>query len=467
MVRNAQYAKEVFAGTEICIDVEGERHLGAVIGNQSFKEKYVEKKVLNWVRDTEQLADIAVNEPQLALSAFNKALCMRWSFVQRTISGIGHLFQPLEECIRQKLIPAIIGRKVSDVERRILALPVRFGGVGIMNPVQTADHEYNTSVEVTADLKTMIFNQETSLENYNEERVKEAIDKAKQDKGKRLTEEFERIKAVADDNMRRNLELAREKGAGSWLSALPIEALGYVLNRQEFRDSLCLRYGWKIPKTPLFCACGTKNDIDHALTCASGGYVIMRHNRIRDLEASILKDVCKDVKTEPELIPIGGSSVNSTNLAEKARLDISAVGVWSPMERTFMDVRVFHPNSQSYRGKELKKLYEQHENEKKHTYNQRIIQVERASFTPLVFSTTGGMAPECTKFHKKIAEHISNKTKEEYCHVMNHLRTRIRFTLLKSTLVALRGERGKSRKPKVNFTELSFNTIPEMPSYEV
>ena len=267
--------------------------------------------------------------------------------------------------------------------------------------------------------------------------------------------------------MRRNLELAREKGAGSWLSALPIEALGYVLNRQEFRDSLCLRYGWKIPKTPLFCACGTKNDIDHALTCASGGYVIMRHNRIRDLEASILKDVCKDVKTEPELIPIGGSSVDSTNLAEKARLDVSAVGVWSPMERTFMDVRVFHPNSQSYRGKELKKLYEQHENEKKHTYNQRIIQVERASFTPLVFSTTGGMAPECTKFHKKIAEHISNKTKEEYCHVMNHLRTRIRFTLLKSTLVALRGERGKSRKPKVNFTELSFNTIPEMPSYEV
>ena len=43
-----QYAKEVFAGTEICIDVEGERHLGAVIGNLNFKEKYVEKKVVNY-----------------------------------------------------------------------------------------------------------------------------------------------------------------------------------------------------------------------------------------------------------------------------------------------------------------------------------------------------------------------------------------------------------------------------------
>ena len=115
----------------------------------------------------------------------------------------------------------------------------------------------------------------------------------------------------------------------------------------------------------------------------------------------------------------------------------------------------------------MENLYKQQESEKKHEYNQRIIQVEKATFTPLVFSTSGGMAPECTKFHKKLAVHIANKTKEEYSHVMNHLRTRLRFTLLRSTLIALRGERGKFRKPNVNITELSFNTIPEMPSYEV
>ena len=69
----------------------------------------------------------------------------------------------------------------------------------------------------------------------------------------------------------------------------------------------------------------------------------MRHNRIRDLEASILKDVCKDVKVEPQLIPVGNRTIESTNSAEGARLDVSAVGVWSPMERTFLDVRVVHP----------------------------------------------------------------------------------------------------------------------------
>ena len=462
-----EQAQAVFCNTGITIEVEGERHLGAAIGSPEFKEKYVKKKVDSWTEDVEQLSAIAKDEPQIALSAFTKALCMRWCFVQRTISNISHLFQPLEECIRETFIPAIVGRKISDVERRLLALPVRFGGIGVLNPVKTSDIEYETSVKVTANLKTLIFNQERNLDNLDESRVKELVNKCKQDKGKRLTQEFELIKTMVDSDMKRNLDLAREKGAGSWLTALPIQSLGYVLNKQEFRDSLCLRYGWRIPQTPQFCSCGVRNDVNHSLTCTKGGYVIMRHNRVRDLEASILKDVCKDVKTEPELMPVGGSNITSLNTSEKARLDVSAVGIWSPMERTFLDVRVVHPNAPSYKGKKIDKIYDQNEKEKKRAYNQRIIQVEKASFTPLVFTTSGGMGPECTKYHKKVAQLISLKTKEEYSHVMNHLRTRLRFTLLRSTLIALRGERGKSKNPTGTITELSFNMVPEMPSYEV
>ena len=195
----------------------------------------------------------------------------------------------------------------------------------------------------------------------------------------------------------------------------------------------------------------------------------MRHNRVRDLEASLLKGITsiKDVRTEPELLPIGNIPVEGTNHAEKARLDVSAVGIWSPMERTFLDVRITHPNAPSHRKKPIEKLYEEQEKEKKKMYNQRIIQVEKATFTPLVFSTSGGMGLECIKYHKKIAEHISSKTNEEYSKVMNHIRTRIRFTILKSTLVAIRGVRGKQSKTVKSISELSFNTIPEMPSYEV
>ena len=54
------------------------------------------------------------------------------------------------------------------------------------------------------------------------------------------------------------------------------------------------------------------------------------------------------------------------------------------MDKTFFDVRVFHPGADSNRG-DLKKVYKKHESAKKRAYNERIIQVEKATFTPLVF----------------------------------------------------------------------------------
>ena len=267
-----------------------------------------------------------------------------------------------------------------------------------------------------------------------------------------------------NEDLKRSLDLATEKGSGAWLSALPLQSLGYVLNKSEFRDGIALRYGWRIPNTPFHCKCSKKNSVDHTLNCKLGGYVTMRHNAIRDLEADLLREVCKDVKIEPELLPIGNVELHG-NTAEKARLDVSAVGIWSSMERTFLDVRIMHPNSPSYRNKTPEQLYVQHEREKKNSYNNRVLQIEKGSFTPLVYSTSGGMGPECTKYHKRIAELISNKRNENYADVMNCIRTKIRFCLLKSTLVAVRGERGKKGR-QTSMADVSFNTIPSAPGYE-
>ena len=190
----------------------------------------------------------------------------------------------------------------------------------------------------------------------------------------------------------------------------------------------------------------------------------MRHNEIRDIEAALLREVCKDVKIEPELLPIGNVDMRGANTAEKARLDVSAVGIWSSMERTFVDARIMHPNSPSYRDKKPEYVYIQQDCEKKRMYNQRVLQIEKGSFTPLIFLTTGGMGAEC---NKRVAELISLKRNESYSHVMNFIRTKIRFSLLKSILVAVRGVRGKSRKTNgYQISDVSFNIIPDMPSYE-
>ena len=41
------------------------------------------------------------------------------------------------------------------------------------------------------------------------------------------------------------------------------------------------------------------NGIDHTLICKKGGYVSMRHNALRDLNAEMQREVCRDVVTEP------------------------------------------------------------------------------------------------------------------------------------------------------------------------
>ena len=147
-----------------------------------------------------------------------------------------------------------------------------------------------------------------------------------------------------------------------------------------------------------------------------------------------MKEVCTDVRTEPSLLPIANRNNVSGNTTDQGRPDISGVGVWSPMEKTFIDVRIFHPNAPTYVSKDLSQVYKTHEREKKRDYNYRIIQVENASFSPIVMSTFGGMGDETARFHNRLAKLIADKRNESYPHVINYIRTRVRFSLLKSVL---------------------------------
>jgi hypothetical protein len=463
-----QEAKKIFAGTGVEISTNGERHLGAVLGTQMFREAYVSKKVKKWVQDIEELSDIAIEEPQAALAAFNKALCRRWTFIQRTMSNISHLFIPLENTIRNKFIPAVIGRHISDIEREIVSLPVRLGGLGIENPVITADREVKGSVKVTANLSSLIKVQDQTLDKYDHATVNTIVSELKEAKEADLKQKLKTIMDAVDENTLRALQLAQERGSGAWLNALPIQALKYILNKQEFRDSIRLRYGWSIPDIPMHCVCGQKNDVEHALTCKRGGHVIFRHNRLRDLNAEALRQVCYNVEVEPELLPLESTDFKVIgNNSPRARLDISANGLWGPFQKTMFDVRVFHPNCKSYKNKSLKDLYKLHENMKIRDYQQRVLQTEKASFTPLIYSTNGGLAPQAEVFHKRLANLIAEKKNERYSDVMAHLRTNLSFTMLRSVLNSIRGTRGKKMTgPKTPQVYLSYNLIQARENYE-
>ncbi len=135
----------------------------------------------------------------------------------------------------------------------------------------------------------------------------------------------------------------------------------------------------------------------------------------------------------------------------------------STFERTFYDVRVSHPYAMSNVTVSLKALYDRNEKEKRDLYEERVVQTEKGSFEPLVFLTTGGTGPRCSNVIKRIAGKIAEKRGEEYSHVIGFMRTRLRFALLRSVLISVRGVRGKHMKnPPINF--VPFNLIPSWES---
>jgi len=80
----------------------------------------------------------------------------------------------------------------------------------------------------------------------------------------------EAIDASLSPSLLRSPMLARDKGASSWLSAVPLEKQGLTLNKQQFRDSLCLRYNMQLAVLPSYCACGDRFTVSHALSCKKG-----------------------------------------------------------------------------------------------------------------------------------------------------------------------------------------------------
>ena len=135
-------------------------------------------------------------------------------------------------------------------------------------------------------------------------------------------------------------------------------------------------------------------------------------NFVPDFIASLLSEVCHNVCVEPHLQPLTGETfpLASANVEDGARLDVASDGFWgSRHQRVFIDVKVFNPNAPSYRASSLSSLYRRLEKEKQRKYEQRIREVEMGCFTPLVFSTFGGMSTISNIFSRDLLHCLPTK----------------------------------------------------------
>ena len=223
-----------------------------------------------------------------------------------------------------------------------------------------------------------------------------------------------------------------------------------------------MRYNFPIEGRSKTCICGEQNTQDHSLICKRGGFTSIRHNTIRDTTASLLEKICYGVEVEPALLPVGNRKLPpGSNVKDGARSDIVARGFWTPLDKAYFDIRVLHPGAKSNENKSFDKMYNQHEEEKKRLYNSRIQDIEHGTFTPLVFSTSGGMSKECNKFMKKLSEGLSLKTQQAYSDTISYVRRRLRFELLKTTLISIRGHRGRFYQRPIDLDEMDLNLIAD------
>ena len=90
-------------------------------------------------------------------------------------------------------------------------------------------------------------------------------------------------------------DIIPKKGVSNWLKVYPISDQRYDLNKQ-FWDCFCLHYGKRLMKIQSTCSCRSKVDIQYAMSCKKGWFIMIRHN---DLTVNLLTEVCKDVNIEP------------------------------------------------------------------------------------------------------------------------------------------------------------------------
>ncbi len=205
------------------------------------------------------------------------------------------------------------------------------------NHTQATDTEFLASQRITEPLQQAVLQQQAQVSSNSVDLQLNAKKEVRKQRREQATEAAQNLKEdLPMHTLKRAMELAQEKGASSWLTALPIEELGFTLHKRAFQDALALRYNWQPRNCPVTCGCGARFSIEHSLSCPKGGFPPIRHNETRDLTA---RSDCKspsrnnyalhDVRIEPDLQPLTGEtlSFSTSNSQDGARLDIAANGL--------------------------------------------------------------------------------------------------------------------------------------------
>ena len=197
----------------------------------------------------------------------------------------------IEQALRYYLIPTVTGwKQVTDAGRRVLALPVREGGMAIEDPSLTADENYKASVNATLVMQRFIISrQKMQTEHFiqHNKHMGKCANDAKRMRGERYEKEAKQLSKPSgglEGGMREGMKRAREYKTGAWLTVRPLEADHMRLTNYQWLDMVSLRYDKPLLHAQAYCDYhrNTRYDLRHAATCGGGGNRIHRHRTIQN-----------------------------------------------------------------------------------------------------------------------------------------------------------------------------------------
>eukprot|EP00957_Ditylum_brightwellii_P142278 10839284-Ditylum_brightwellii.AAC.1 len=221
-------------------------------------------------------------QPQAAFAGFAQSLQCKWVYLQQSMELTGNTFDPLEEAIHKRLLPALV--KVPKVPQDLwdlVALQVRHGRLGALNLTKEAPRNRATPEECTAHLKDAsldlcVFESDAHTACLELGRI---VGKKRKEEGYEC--EWKRIETFYTKDCCCSVERAG-KTMNNWLMVVPRTANNTILNKEEFRDQVLMRYLITLNGLPTICACGKRHTLNHTLQCKIGGLIGGRHNKARD-----------------------------------------------------------------------------------------------------------------------------------------------------------------------------------------
>ena len=227
-----------FEGTNVEI-TQGARVLGSVIGSSEASKSFLKDAEIKYKKSLVRLGQFALTSPQNTYACLTKGVQQKLSFLSRTTPSMDGVLAKVEERLG-RVTPNIVGKELIQEEREF-SLPLRMGGLNIALP-QDLRKNLEQSIELSSPLASL--NHDSfEIQQCELEQTKISL-RQKADMQRELISKKSRIENNLPE-MKYTIQLASEKGASSWLSALPLSKHGFDLTKTEFRDGIALRYTWE------------------------------------------------------------------------------------------------------------------------------------------------------------------------------------------------------------------------------